>query len=80
MTGRSKGNVIGLYKAFSNFNGRGLVEEKEYKAEGLEPETDPFPWRWSGVGRWLLTYDCEKDVAARRRAAKEQEVTYPQES
>lgn len=31
------------------------------------PETgeDPFPWRYHGVGRWLLTYDMWKDVDAR---------------
>ncbi|KAI0156242.1 hypothetical protein BJ166DRAFT_555206 [Pestalotiopsis sp. NC0098] len=28
------------------------------------PETgdDPFPWRYNGVARWLLTYDLDKDV------------------
>ena len=29
-----------------------------------ETGEDPFPWRYHGVGRWLLTYDMEKDVAA----------------
>jgi salicylate hydroxylase len=54
-----------LFKAFGEFNGKGLVKEEEYKAAGLQPEADPLPWRWSGVGRWLLTYDCEKDVERR---------------
>ncbi|OCK85081.1 FAD/NAD(P)-binding domain-containing protein [Lepidopterella palustris CBS 459.81] len=31
---------------------------------GLEDGTDPLPWRWGGVGKWLLTYDCESDVEA----------------
>ncbi|KAI1497853.1 FAD/NAD(P)-binding domain-containing protein [Biscogniauxia marginata] len=26
---------------------------------------DPFPWRYHGVGYWLLTYDVEKDVEDR---------------
>jgi salicylate hydroxylase len=30
--------------------------------ESLETGDDPFPWRYHGVGRWLLTYDIEKDV------------------
>jgi len=30
----------------------------------LEDGKDPLPWRWGGVGKWLLTYDCEKDVEA----------------
>lgn len=31
------------------------------------PETgdDPFPWRYHGVGRWLLTYDMWKDVESK---------------
>lgn len=28
----------------------------------LETGEDPFPWRYHGVGRWLLTYDIDKDV------------------
>lgn len=30
-----------------------------------ETGEDPLPWRYHGVGRWLLTYDMWKDVAAR---------------
>lgn len=26
---------------------------------------DPLPWRYHGVGGWLLTYDLEKDVEYR---------------
>ncbi|PVI01578.1 FAD/NAD(P)-binding domain-containing protein [Periconia macrospinosa] len=32
---------------------------------GLKDEGDPFPWRWEGCGKWLLTYICEDDVEAR---------------
>lgn len=31
----------------------------------LETGQDPLPWRYNGVGRWLLTYDVDKDVAER---------------
>ncbi|KAF2170958.1 hypothetical protein M409DRAFT_51198 [Zasmidium cellare ATCC 36951] len=30
--------------------------------EGLEDGTDPLAWRRHGVGRWLIGYDCERDV------------------
>lgn len=30
-----------------------------------ETGEDPFPWRYNGVGRWLLTYDMWKDVEAK---------------
>ncbi|KAK9796951.1 putative FAD-binding domain-containing protein [Seiridium cardinale] len=30
--------------------------------ESLETGDDPFPWRYHGVARWLLTYDIDKDV------------------
>lgn len=33
--------------------------------KGLKEEGDPFPWRWEGCGKWLLTYVCEDDVEAR---------------
>lgn len=33
--------------------------------ESQETGDDPFPWRYHGVGRWLLTYDMWKDVDAR---------------
>ncbi|CAK7565216.1 MAG: hypothetical protein SEPTF4163_003127 [Sporothrix epigloea] len=38
-----------------------------------ETGEDPFPWRYHGVGRWLLTYDMEKDVAARWPGAQDGE-------
>jgi salicylate hydroxylase len=56
-----------LFSAFNKFNGKGKVESDEYAKEGLVDETDPLPWRWGGVGRWLLTYDCEGDVEKRWR-------------
>lgn len=48
-----------------------LFEEKDREwlsgtnptlASAKETGEDPFPWRYHGVGRWLLTYDMWKDV------------------
>ncbi|CAI6331439.1 unnamed protein product [Periconia digitata] len=38
---------------------------EELGLKGLKEEGDPFPWRWEGCGKWLLTYVCEDDVEAR---------------
>ncbi|KAF2792883.1 FAD binding domain-containing protein [Melanomma pulvis-pyrius CBS 109.77] len=54
-----------LLKKFGSFNGKGKINEGEFQNLGLKEETDPLPWRWGGVGKWLLTYDCEVDVARR---------------
>lgn len=55
-----------LLKAFSVFNGRGKpASEQELQEKGLEDNSDPFPWRWHGVGKWLLPYECEPDVELR---------------
>jgi salicylate hydroxylase len=54
-----------LLRAFSQINGKGPVTEEALARKGLKEGSDPFPWRWHGVGRWLLTYDCERDVEKR---------------
>jgi salicylate hydroxylase len=33
--------------------------------ESAETGEDPLPWRYHGVGRWLLTHDIDRDVASR---------------
>ncbi|KAI0123795.1 hypothetical protein BJ170DRAFT_703857 [Xylariales sp. AK1849] len=38
--------------------------------ESAETGEDPLPWRYHGVGRWLLTHDTEKDVATRWEKTK----------
>jgi salicylate hydroxylase len=48
--------------AFGELNGHGRVEEKEYEKKGLTVGDDPLAWRWGGLGRWLLVYDCEEEV------------------
>ncbi|KAF2133027.1 FAD binding domain-containing protein [Dothidotthia symphoricarpi CBS 119687] len=54
-----------LLAEFAQFNGKGKVGRREYKAKGLDFEADPLAWRWGGVGSWLLTYVCEDDVERR---------------
>ncbi|KAJ4345823.1 uncharacterized protein N0V89_011958 [Didymosphaeria variabile] len=55
-----------LLKEFSVFDGRGKpASDQELQEKGLKDNSDPFPWRWHGVGKWLLTYQCEPDVELR---------------
>ncbi|KAF2682318.1 FAD/NAD(P)-binding domain-containing protein [Lentithecium fluviatile CBS 122367] len=54
-----------LLRRFSYFNGKGRVGRGDLAERGLEQGSDPFPWRWQGVGEWLLTYECEQDVEKR---------------
>ncbi|EFX04996.1 FAD-binding domain containing protein [Grosmannia clavigera kw1407] len=39
-----------------------LAQEKPVLPVSDETGDDPFPWRYHGVARWLLTYDMWKDV------------------
>ncbi|KAF1952797.1 FAD/NAD(P)-binding domain-containing protein [Byssothecium circinans] len=54
-----------LLRNFSIFNGRGPAAKEELEKQGLKEGSDPFPWRWEGCGKWLLTYVCEDDVEKR---------------
>ncbi|KAF2705075.1 FAD/NAD(P)-binding domain-containing protein [Pleomassaria siparia CBS 279.74] len=63
--GAERDNRDRLLRTFGTFNGKGRVDEKEFQNLGLEQESDPLPWRWGGVAKWLLTYDCEDDVERR---------------
>jgi salicylate hydroxylase len=38
------------------------VSEGEYENKGLKIGDDPLAWRWGGLGRWLLVYDCGEEV------------------
>ena len=67
-----------LLKQFSVFNRRGKPASAQELAEkGLEDSSDPFPWRWHGVGKWLLPYECEPDVE-QRWAEVESEAASPE--
>ena len=57
-----------LLRLFGGLEGEGRFEEVGVK-EGM----DPLAWRWGGVGRWLLTYDCEGDVERRTREVEAEE-------
>ncbi|KAH7379139.1 hypothetical protein DE146DRAFT_304687 [Phaeosphaeria sp. MPI-PUGE-AT-0046c] len=52
-------------RAFADFNSKGMISRDQYEAKGLQVEDDPLAWRWGGVGSWLLTYICERDVEQR---------------
>lgn len=54
----------GLLKAYSGL-GNAPATEEGLSQNGLRAEGDPFPWRWEGCGKWLLTYVCEDDVEGR---------------
>ncbi|KAH8895659.1 FAD-binding domain-containing protein [Thozetella sp. PMI_491] len=61
-------------KAFEEIDKKWLSEESPVLPESLETGGDPFPWRYHGVGRWLLTYDMWKDVEKRWGEAAAAEI------
>ncbi|OAA60280.1 Aromatic-ring hydroxylase-like protein [Niveomyces insectorum RCEF 264] len=50
------------FKEFETKDLQWMSEENYTLPWSTETGNDPFPWRYHGVGRWLLTYDIEKDV------------------
>ncbi|KAI1383706.1 FAD/NAD(P)-binding domain-containing protein [Hypoxylon trugodes] len=49
-----------------------LLNNPEFIARPrLESGDDPLPWRYYGVGGWLLAYDLEKDVELRWEQAQQ---------
>lgn len=52
------------FKEFEQEDQQWLSQPSFTLTESLETGGDPFPWRRYGVGRWLLTYDIDKDVEA----------------
>ncbi|KAH8664597.1 hypothetical protein BX600DRAFT_498357 [Xylariales sp. PMI_506] len=52
-------------RAFEEHDRAWMAEPGFTLPESLETGEDPFPWRYHGVGRWLLTHDINKDVASR---------------
>ncbi|KAJ3539020.1 hypothetical protein NM208_g5661 [Fusarium decemcellulare] len=53
------------FKQFGDFDKAWLSGENPVLPQSDETGEDPFPWRYNGVGRWLLTYDMWKDVDAK---------------
>ncbi|KAJ4422955.1 hypothetical protein N0V82_002349 [Gnomoniopsis sp. IMI 355080] len=50
---------------FEELDRQWLSSQDAKLPEVHETGDDPFPWRYHGVGRWLLTYDMWKDVDIR---------------
>ncbi|KAI1775777.1 FAD/NAD(P)-binding domain-containing protein [Hypoxylon cercidicola] len=49
-------------KAFGELDEQLLKNPEAITQPTRESGDDPLPWRYHGVGGWLLTYDLEKDV------------------
>ncbi|KAI0912385.1 FAD binding domain-containing protein [Ustulina deusta] len=50
------------FKMFENLDREWLSQETPVLPQVQETGDDPFPWRYHGVARWLLTYDMWQDV------------------
>ncbi|KAI0509768.1 FAD binding domain-containing protein [Xylaria bambusicola] len=50
------------FKIFQELDKEWLSEETPMLPNVQETGDDPFPWRYHGVARWLLTYDMWRDV------------------
>ncbi|KAK1637732.1 FAD binding domain-containing protein [Colletotrichum phormii] len=53
------------FKQFEEMDAKWLGEGSAVLPASQETGDDPFPWRYHGVGRWLLTYDMWKDVESK---------------
>ncbi|KAI3394060.1 hypothetical protein diail_3279 [Diaporthe ilicicola] len=53
------------FKFFGEIDRQWLGEKNPVLPTAPETGDDPFPWRYHGVARWLLTYDMWRDVAAK---------------
>lgn len=51
------------FRHYGDFEKQWLSEELPVLPESQETGDDPFPWRYNGVGRWLLTHELRRDVA-----------------
>lgn len=52
-------------KTFEEMDRQWLAAKSPELPAVQETGDDPFPWRYHGVGRWLLTYDMWQDVDAK---------------
>nr|RBR00769.1 hypothetical protein FVER53263_11006 [Fusarium verticillioides] len=50
------------FRHYGKWDEEWLSGENPIIPQSSETGEDPFPWRYNGVGRWLLTYDMWKDV------------------
>ncbi|KAI1298362.1 FAD binding domain-containing protein [Xylaria venustula] len=50
------------FKIFEGLDKEWLSQQTPILPQVQETGDDPFPWRYHGVGRWLLTYNMWQDV------------------
>ncbi|KAI8628553.1 FAD/NAD(P)-binding domain-containing protein [Xylariaceae sp. FL1651] len=50
------------FKIFEELDRKWLSQEQPVLPQLQETGDDPFPWRYHGVARWLLTYNMWQDV------------------
>ncbi|KAI1172223.1 FAD binding domain-containing protein [Nemania sp. FL0916] len=62
------------FKLFEDMDAKWLSEDEPVLPQIQETGDDPFPWRYHGVGRWLLTYDMWQDVEEKWSANTESAV------
>ncbi|TDZ19571.1 FAD-dependent monooxygenase OpS4 [Colletotrichum orbiculare MAFF 240422] len=53
------------FRRFGEMDEEWLGGEAPVLPASQETGDDPFPWRYHGVGRWLLTYDMWKDIESK---------------
>ncbi|EQB55920.1 FAD binding domain-containing protein [Colletotrichum gloeosporioides Cg-14] len=53
------------FTQFGEMDDKWLSGESPVLPESQETGEDPLPWRYHGVGRWLLTYDMWKDIESK---------------
>ncbi|ORY59675.1 uncharacterized protein BCR38DRAFT_375884 [Pseudomassariella vexata] len=53
------------FKHFEELDRQWIAQAGSQLEERFESGDDPLPWRYNGVGCWLLTYDADEDVERR---------------
>ncbi|KAI0812970.1 FAD binding domain-containing protein [Xylaria sp. FL0064] len=62
------------FKVFEELDKEWLSQETPVLPQVQETGDDPFPWRYHGVARWLLTYDMWRDVEEKWAACTSPEI------
>ncbi|KAK0385404.1 hypothetical protein NLU13_7880 [Sarocladium strictum] len=60
--GREQQERDARFKDYDRFDKDWLSQKNPVLPRSPDTGDDPFPWRYNGVGRWLLTYDMFEDV------------------
>lgn len=56
-----------MMRAFERIEAKGKQKDETVLPDGLVDGNDPLVWRRFGVGDWLFSYDCSKDVEEKWR-------------